>query len=500
MLEDLIDNENASNERKELINKEVFIPPQINNSNEKDKFMSLEISTSSVNEEYNSYYKDLALLMLSYIIIYFLPIVCFVINLIFLALKLPTNLSFEILEVIGASNLYINVFFTSICFGINFPLDYLGGNAFGSNKLRVFGKIFLVSIIFTFSISLIAFMPSFFIGTKLLNLFMSSAESKKELDQYFYLSLITGFLQVNLIPNVKYLIIGRKLLFLIISNLVVLVLNITLNAVFIIVLDFKLQGCAYANISTFGLLYLITFFYIFVFKPYPESNIGLSTKDGSYFSSYILSSLPSILLTFLMTLANETISVFLLNKNEQDFSAFVIQNIISSSILIISISIESAMAVIISEKDPKYDHKLIFKKILPFSFLINFLIVFALCAVTMILSSTLSSFFNVVNSVFLIYKANVWLFIGYTLLQSNINIFHGCFRGIGKFLAPNIINICLIVLINVPLAYVFIYILDMNLKGVWISLLSCSGLNLIILLIVLIVISSQFSRENSKED
>lgn len=499
MLDELIDNENNKFENQEVINQEVFIPPNLSENNENDNFIRLNISNSSLNEEKKMYHKDLILLMLSYTLIYFLPIFCLLINLLFLSFKV-TTLSFEVVEALGAANLYINVFFISICFGINFPFDYFGGNAFGSNKLRVFGKIFLVSIIFTITISVVVIIPSYFVGTKLLNIFMSSADSKTNLEKYFYPALLAAFIQVNNIPNIKYLIIGRKLTFLIIINLIIITINVTSNAVFILILNLGLPGCAYANILTFLLQYLISTIYIFAVKPYTASIIGLTTKDCHYFSSYIISSIPSILLTFLMTIAYETISVFLLNKNEIEFSAFIIQNIISSSILIISISIESAMAVIISEFDPKMEKKLIFNKVLPFSFLINIVIILLICVVVVILSFTLSTFFNVIETVFNAYKGNMWFFISYTIIQSNVNIFHGCFRGIGKFLVPNIINICIICLINVPVAYVFIYILNMSLKGVWISFISCSGLNIIVLTISLIIFYNQLSQSDIKEE
>lgn len=53
MLDELIDNENNKFENQEVINQEVFIPPNLSENNENDNFIRLNISNSSLNEEKN---------------------------------------------------------------------------------------------------------------------------------------------------------------------------------------------------------------------------------------------------------------------------------------------------------------------------------------------------------------------------------------------------------------------------------------------------------------
>lgn len=494
MIDDLLDNQqkyiqlrNIVSDKDEDINdiqafdvKSVLIEP-IKEDNAQLNY-DFEIQESRTE----SFIPTLLSIFFSNMLIYFFPPITLVFNLIFLGIA--NQNSYEVLEAFGASNLYISIFIFSIIIGLNVPFETQGGGYFGNNKVRVFGKVYVLASIITVSISIILYIPSIFVGKLLLDIFISTTTTKTLLDSFFVLYLTAGFIEANCLPNMKYLIITKKIIPIIILNSLTLIIHIVCNYIFVVASNMSLQGTAISNLLSYSFLYISSTIYIRVIKPYPESLVALNRKDFEYLWDYLTSSLLSMLLVFLSTFAYEVVSVFLLTKYESDFSAYITLSSISSLILIFALCLENSITLVISEYYDIMSKQTLFNKIISVGMIIGNMFVIIAIIILIILRFTLSDFFNVNSSVFAIMLKDFWWFIIYLFLQFNVNILQGVFRGINRIIFPSVLSLIIIIVVNIPVSYVLAIFLDWKSEGTWIAFDGSSFLNYIILMLTFVVI------------
>ncbi len=416
---------------------------------------------------YLTFIRKLSAIAFPAMLFYLFVILMQAINLIFIGIKYNSK---EMAESISSSNLYINCTLFAIIMGLISGMDTLCSNAYAVKKYYLMGLYVHRARIVTYIVTLIIVIIHIFTAKYVLELFRFNEKVKSDSILYTYYSLIYVFFDVQSAINLRLLNVLRKAHISFIILFICISVHPLWNYIFILNLDWGIEGSAIAFTLGRIVLCILTTAYLWIWHPVPESNFWINKRCFYELGSYLKFSAGSTILMCAEWWPFELLTFMASFMNEIEYNAHVYCAELNSLIFSLPVGISLATTIYISDYITKCDINVV-KKVAVYSTIFGFCCSIVVSFTLFLTKSSILRMFTK-NEEILSKGEEIILLICFTHLLDMIQFtFSSILRGLGKQTLASVMSVFQFYVVMLSLAYFFGMYMNMGVTGIWLAIL-----------------------------
>ncbi len=374
----------------------------------------------------------------------------------------------EMLNAIGIGTLYINTTGYLLGIGLLGGLDTLCAHSFGAGHLKLVGTYTNVSRVVAVCFFLVICLPlSFFCDIILVSIGQSKVVS--ELAAQYVKAIIPAiFFGLQFYSSQRYLHAINILL----PGMIVTLLTAALQPlwcwIFIDLIDLQLYGAGISLSITQFLNFAIVTLYIYLYNPNPDTNLNITTSSVNIkrVMDFLKYGVPSAILFAANWLGVEVMILLSSYLNYESMVANVCLLNLTTLIFMIPMGISYALTILIGQAIGASN-----------VLAAKYLSVVGLCLGLIFIGITNSFIYLYRHSIPYLYTDNpiivnkiidlITIYLYFGLVDTLQVVFNGIIKGLGKQKMTSVIVIIVLYPVNIPMAYMFGFVINYGLLGLW---------------------------------
>ena len=405
------------------------------------------------------------------------------INLAFIGRKFEDK---NLINAMGVCQLYMNCMFLYITMGLTTGMETLCSNAYGVKKYYLMGIYIHRIRIMSYMFAIVLAVFHFIFSIRILSLFQLEPEVLAFAEQYIYYLILYNLFDIQFSINFKFLGILHKNKVCLIIIFVTVCLHPLWCYILIVYYDFGIAGAGIAISFSQFLNMVASSVYIHFYNPLPESYFFLNKDCFIGLWKIFTFSLPAAFMFCSEAWCFEIQSIFALILGPIDYSVHVI----ISNVSLLIYTIDQGFGIATTITVGKYLTKVATRYTKKVSYVCigyAFINVSVLCIIVLgvnkyilFLFTTDTEIIDVAFPVILLVALKNF----FDILQTTIA---SVFRAFGKQKIASILAIFQFYMLQTILSYIFAFILDLRVFGLWLSLTTSYFLAIFIYLTVIYI-------------
>ena len=402
----------------------------------------------------------------------------------------------KIIDAMGISQLYINCFLLWVSMGLTTAMDTLCSNAYGAKKYYLMGLYLHRIRIITYLITILLSIFHYFFAIKILKLFKLDPEVYDYIEEYIYYLILYNLFDIQFSVNFRFLGILQKNTPCIIIIIITTCLNPLWCYLFIDILDFGVKGAGMAISLSQLLNMVLSSIFVHVTNPLPEAYFCFNKDCIRGLGKVLKFSIPAAIMFCSEGWAFEVQAIFAIYLGALDYSVHIIAGNVSLLLYTTSLGFSIGTTITVGKyltmTDTKNTKKVCF-----------IALGFAFCNVA-ILSSLVILFhkyiieFYIKDEIILEKAIPIIILVGisefFDVVQTNLA---AIFRAFGKHIIASFTGIFQFYIFQSSMSYVYAYVFDFKVFGIW---LSYTNGFILAIIIYLLIIYFNFNIEKIKEE
>ena len=382
---------------------------------------------------------------------------------------------------IGGTGMIFPIFYFTMALssGIQIGVSSLVARAIGERNNKILNKAAESGLAIAVFFGVLFLILGHIYDVKLISLLGASEDYMKHGLEYF--RVILFFIPLVFFSSVFHgMLQGEgRMKYIMYAMLLSTLLNITLDPIFIFVLDLKVQGAAMATVISHG----IGIFYILSVFLRRKSSIHIKWKFKNI-SWHTIGKISSIGFTQAASMIIMSVSFMLINRivisiDKMAMTAYSIAGRIDQVAFLPILAFSSAVLTMVGQNTArgKFERA---RKIWNKGMLSSGVIVLFLATVMVVFARLIYSNFSAIDKV-INYAVTQTRIVVYTYIFAVIGIMgRSVFQAIGHPIPALILGILRMLVLNVPSILILVYVFDLKMYGVWYGMIAGNMISAII--------------------